>query len=177
MQYVQISAVFQVAITTVLVSWLPPTLTKREGWKSTATVWVAHLKEGELPLQAQQLCWAQEQPTWQKQGCRHHSKAVFSRSGSPLLAITLLLLTHLESQWNHCHAVKRNTFYLLQHGKWYENLYRIYITTSPHSPSDGSTPRKRGRCMTMIFVGLGGRWRRGSLQPTKSMLLLSKGQM
>lgn len=96
MQYVQISAVFQVAITTVLVSWLPPTLTKREGWKSTATVWVAHLKEGELPLQAQQLCWAQEQPTWQKQGCRHHSKAVFSRSGSPLLAVTLLLLTHLE---------------------------------------------------------------------------------
>lgn len=39
------------------------------------------------------------------------------------------------------------------------------------------TPRKRDRCNIMIFIGLDSKWRKGPLQPTKSMLLLTKDQM
>lgn len=130
------------ATTSFLGRWLPPALTKREGWKSVTVVWGHSLKKrGNLPLQAWQLHWRQSQ--------KHvRNGAVSSLMGLHFLGLAFLcqkILLHPDwfrapssSLWRNSSPVaERHTLYFPWGSQWCGILHGIYTTAPPHSPGDG----------------------------------------
>lgn len=145
---------FWITNTKVLGSWLPSTLTKREGWKSVTMVWGHSLKTGwNLPPKARWLCSGQSQPKCQKWGCPLPNRAVLSRCSSPLLANTLPFLTDLE------HPPLRYSETILQ---LRDVPYIFSGIGSDVEPCTGFTPRFLSIPQVMAFPL--DTWKKGLLQ-------------